>query len=75
MGCDFLVATASFIPFRDGDVPFRFNFAPDNVRLGVMFQIIDETVAADNDLNVTDGALVTEVLEDSAAADAGPPGG
>lgn len=40
-------------------------------RLGVAFETIDETVATDNDLSVTDGALVQEVVADSPAATAG----
>jgi C-terminal processing protease CtpA/Prc len=60
-----------FRPFPDGEMPFRFDFAPGSVRLGVMFETIDATVAADNDLSVTEGALITDVLVDSAAAEAG----
>jgi S1-C subfamily serine protease len=40
-------------------------------RLGVAFETIDETVATDNDLSVTDGAMVQEVVADSPAATAG----
>ncbi len=68
---NFFGGRGEFIPFGDGEMPFRFDFAPGNVRLGVMFQTLDETVAADNDLTVTEGALITEVLADSAAAEAG----
>ena len=55
------------MPFGEGEMPFNFGFAPGSVRLGVMFENIDETVAADNDLSVTEGALIKEVLEESAA--------
>ncbi len=40
-------------------------------RLGLVFTPIDADVAAENDLSVTEGALVAEVLEDSPAAEAG----
>jgi S1-C subfamily serine protease len=42
-----------------------------NGRLGLSFETIDEQVAADNSLTVTDGALVQSVEEGSAAAEAG----
>jgi membrane-associated protease RseP (regulator of RpoE activity) len=70
-GFRFFGGRGEFLPFQEGDMPFSFDFAPANVRLGVLFQVIDETVAADNDLSVTEGALLTEVLADSAAAEAG----
>lgn len=52
-----------------GDMPFSFGMG--NVRLGVTFTTIDEDVAAEHDLSVTEGALMTEVLPDSPAAEAG----
>jgi S1-C subfamily serine protease len=48
-----------------------FQMAYGNGRLGLSFQTIDEQVAADNSLSVTDGALVQAVDEGSAAAEAG----
>ena len=42
-----------------------------NGRLGLSFETIDEQVAADNSLTVTEGALVQSVEEGSAAAEAG----
>ena len=51
--------------------PFNFEMMPGNVRLGVQFTNIDADVAAENDLSVTDGALITEVLADSPAEAAG----
>ncbi len=56
---------------RDG-IPFElpFNLA-GTARLGVTFVTLDEQAAADNNVSVTDGALITEVAADSPAADAG----
>jgi S1-C subfamily serine protease len=48
-----------------------FGFGFGNGRLGVTFQSIDAQVATDNNLDVTDGALITEVTDGSPAADAG----
>lgn len=48
-----------------------FNFGFGNGRLGVTFQSIDAQVAEDNNLSVTEGALITEVADGSPAADAG----
>jgi hypothetical protein len=61
-----------FREFRglNGEVPFNFEFGASNVRLGVMFTNIDEDVATEHNLSVTAGALITEVLPDSPAADA-----
>ena len=49
----------------------QFNIMPGGVWLGVQFQNLDADVAAENDLNVTEGALITEVIADSPAAEAG----
>lgn len=40
-------------------------------RLGVAFITLNEQVASENSVDVTDGALITEVVEGSPAADAG----
>ncbi|MBK8020378.1 MAG: PDZ domain-containing protein [Chloroflexi bacterium] len=42
-----------------------------NGRLGVSFATLDADVAAENNVTLTDGALVLEVAEDSPAAEAG----
>jgi membrane-associated protease RseP (regulator of RpoE activity) len=42
-----------------------------NGRLGLAFVTLDETVAAENNVTLTDGALVVEVEADSPAAEAG----
>lgn len=52
------------IPF--GGLPFT-----NRARLGVMFQTIDEQVAETHELDVTDGAYIVEVQEDSPAETAG----
>ncbi len=52
------------IPF--GRMPFG-----GSARLGVTFTIVDDNVAAENELDVTEGALITSVQEDSPAATAG----
>ncbi len=50
---------------------FRFEMMPFNrAYLGVQFEIVDEDVAAENNLNVTEGALIVEVAADSPAAEA-----
>lgn len=41
------------------------------VRLGVVFQTLTADIAAENNLDVTEGALITEVLADSPAETAG----
>lgn len=46
-------------------------FSLGNGRLGVTFETLDADIAAENDLTVTDGALVKEVVADSPAAAAG----
>ena len=52
------------IPF--GQMPFG-----GSARLGVTFTVVDDDVAAENELDVTEGALITSVQEDSPAATAG----
>jgi C-terminal processing protease CtpA/Prc len=44
---------------------------PGGVRLGVQYQDLNEEIAAEHDLEVTEGALITAVLPDSPAAEAG----
>lgn len=60
--------------FGRGDFPFDM-LPPMNmlmpVRLGVSFIPIDETVAAERDLPVTEGALILDVLPGSPAAEIG----
>lgn len=51
------------------DMPFRFEMVP--ARLGVRFETLNEEIAQENNLSVTEGALITEVLPDSPAAEAG----
>ena len=52
--------------------PFRFEMMPiSRAYLGVQFEIVDEDVAAENDLNVTEGALIVTVMADSPAEEAG----
>lgn len=53
------------------DMMPMFQMAYGNGRLGLSFQTIDAQVAAENSLSVTEGALVKDVSEDSAAAEAG----
>lgn len=56
---------------------FRFFMQPDmgmfgqNGRLGVAFITLDEQAAAENDVELTEGALITDVAADSPAAEAG----
>jgi S1-C subfamily serine protease len=73
-------ALNSFVPFGfrfggDGSFPFEmmpFNFTPlAGGYLGVAFTPLDEQVAEEHNLDMTEGALITEVLADSPAADAG----
>jgi S1-C subfamily serine protease len=54
-------------PFSFGDIPGMVGGA----RLGVAFVMLDEQTAAEHDVDVTEGALITEVAENSPAADAG----
>ncbi|MBZ0298469.1 MAG: PDZ domain-containing protein [Anaerolineae bacterium] len=49
----------------------QFNLTPGSIRLGVQYQDLNADVAAAHDLTVTDGALITDVLADSPAAEAG----
>lgn len=65
-----------------GEQPFRFD-GPRNdqrpfdfraggpVKLGIAFVTLDEDTAAEHDVDVTEGALVTVVIPDTPAADAG----
>lgn len=60
---------------RDGgrgnfNMPFDF-FAGGGTYLGVEFQNLDADIAAENGLDVTEGALINSVIEDSPAAEAG----
>lgn len=50
--------------------PFVFA-SPMGYQLGVSFKVITPEIAASEGLSVEDGALITEVVEDSPAADAG----
>jgi S1-C subfamily serine protease len=54
-------------PFNNGGQGFSFGGA----RLGVQFVTLDEQSAQDHNVTLTDGALVTEVVENSPAAEAG----
>ncbi len=51
--------------------PFNFNMMMGGARLGVAFIMLDETTAEERDLDLTEGALITEVVEDSPAQAAG----
>ena len=53
--------------------PFNFNFgqASGGGRLGVQFVTLDEQAASEHKVTQTDGALVTQVADNSPAADAG----
>ncbi len=55
----------------EGGQPFGGRMMGGNVRLGVAFVRLDADVAAENDLDITEGALVTEVQPDSPAEAAG----
>ena len=63
--------------FNRGNLPDEFrNMMPMfqsmfGGRLGLSFENLDADVAAENNLSVTDGALVKEVVADSPAAEAG----
>jgi S1-C subfamily serine protease len=58
--------------FGGNSVPFDLPFSMSGMgQLGVQFQTLDTQIAADKNLTVTDGALVTEVATGSPAADAG----
>jgi S1-C subfamily serine protease len=49
----------------------RGEFMTGGVRLGVAYEDLNADVAAEHNLDVTEGALITEVIEDSPAAEAG----
>lgn len=53
-----------------GRMPFGM-MMPMGGQLGVQFETIDEAIAEANNLDVTEGALITEVVADSPAAEAG----
>ena len=56
----------------DGMIPFHMPMMGGlGVHLGVTYVNLDAETAAENEVDVTEGALVTEVAEDSPAADAG----
>ncbi|RMF79815.1 MAG: PDZ domain-containing protein [Chloroflexi bacterium] len=61
--------------FGDGRIPFDgrgFNFfRPGQAQLGVAFVTLNDEVASERGVDVTEGALITEVLEDTPAAEAG----
>ncbi len=60
-------------PGRSGNAdgqPFVFG-SPMGYQLGVAFKVLTPEIAASEGLSVEDGALITEVVEDSPAADAG----
>ncbi len=60
-------------PGRSGNAdgqPFVFG-SPMGYQLGVAFKVITPEIAASEGLSVEDGAFITEVVEDSPAADAG----
>lgn len=66
------------IPFNDGEgrgfeMPFGmpFGMMGGGARLGVAFVTLDETTAQERGVEQTEGALITEVVEDSPAAEAG----
>lgn len=61
------------MPFGDNGQPFNmpFNMMGGGARLGVNFVTLDESVAEERNLTQTEGALITEVTEDSPAAQAG----
>lgn len=57
---------------RDGSEGRPFVYAnPMGYQLGVSFKVITPEIAASEGLSIEDGALITEVVEDSPAADAG----
>jgi S1-C subfamily serine protease len=58
--------------FGGNGAPFDLPFAMGGMgQLGVQFQVLDAQIAADKNLSVTDGALVTEVTAGSPAEIAG----
>ena len=54
-----------------GMMPFGGHMMGGNVRLGVSYTMLDADLAAENDLDISEGALINEVLDDSPAATAG----
>lgn len=56
---------------QDFNFPFNMGQAFGGGRLGVQFVTLDEQTAKEHNVTVTDGALVTEVVDKSPAADAG----
>lgn len=54
-----------------GESPFPFGFTPRGVTLGVQFTTLNATIAAQHNLSVTDGALITQVVPNSPADQAG----
>lgn len=67
---------------QPGEPPFGFNTPPDGrlpfnmraagpIKLGVAFVTLDEDTATEHDIDVTEGALVTMVIPDTPADDAG----
>lgn len=59
-------------PFeRGGEFPFDFGQVMGRIRLGVEFVTLNEETAQENNITQTEGALVTNVLKDSAADKAG----
>jgi S1-C subfamily serine protease len=54
-----------------GTMPFGGHMMGGNVRLGVSYTMLDAELAAENDLDISEGALINEVLDDSPAAAAG----
>lgn len=75
------VLVSGFFGFgRGGDMPFHFNMPFDMpfgmmggspIWLGVTFVQLDAQTAAEHNVDVTEGALITEVADGSPAADAG----
>jgi S1-C subfamily serine protease len=53
------------------NIPFGMGQMMSGGRLGVQFVTLDEETAAENGATLTDGALVTDVVEGSPAAEAG----
>jgi S1-C subfamily serine protease len=59
---------------RDGRVPFDalpFGMMGGGSRLGVTFVTLDEQIAQENEVEVTEGALIVEVAPESPASDSG----
>lgn len=58
-------------PNRDGIITFNGPFGMDRYQLGVSYQSLTPAIAQNEELAVEEGALVTSVVEESPAADAG----